>query len=253
MLTWLVLGLVAAGLSFLPPQPRWALIPIAVGVVATAALLRGALWPSAEPRAAAARLGRFAAANEMTYRARAAVPAAGPGLIFEHGTQPHTTDVVTIRAPREIEIGRHHWMAGRYGAESFAWSYAATPLATDGEALPHLVLAARVRWSEPHLPGSEDATLGRPELHGPGPEAYTVSAPIGRAAQVQRLLDATLFRHDVLARLTERRVDVEIVAGRLYLYTPRPMVTTDPDDWRWLLALVEDVAAAVEQPRATSG
>ena len=41
---------------------------------------------------------------------------------------------------------------------------------------------------------------------------------------------------------------VEVVEGRLYLYRHESLVTEDPDTWRWILALVDDVAAVLEDP-----
>ncbi|MCY1313061.1 hypothetical protein D9M70_635470 [compost metagenome] len=52
----------------------------------------------------------------------------------------------------------------------------------------------------------------------------------------------------MLARLTERPVHVEVVDGRLYLYRRESLVTEDADTWRWILELIGDVAAALEDP-----
>lgn len=247
LLLWLVLGLVAVGLSFVPPRPWWAAAPVGLGAAVSLGLLVSALRPRAEHRARPVRLARFAAANDMTYTARPGQAAEGPGLVLGIGTGRHTRDLIEILVPREIELGRQHYFAGRGNAEARAWSYATTPLTGPGAAgLPHLVLTARGRWSDAALPGSSDSALGTPELGGPGAAAYLVRGPVGQAARIERVLDATLFRPDVLARLTERPVHVEVVDRRLYLYVSGPLVTLDPDTWRWILPLVVDVATALE-------
>ncbi|MEV5003289.1 hypothetical protein [Nocardioides sp. LML1-1-1.1] len=247
VLLWLVLGLVAVGLSFLPPRPWWAAAPAGLGAVVSLGLLVSALRPRAEHRARPVRLARFAAANDMTYTPRPGQPAEGPGLVLGTGTGRHTRDLVEIAVPREIQLGRQHYFAGRGNAEARAWSYATTPLTGPGAAgLPHLVLTARGRWNDAALPGSSDSSLGTPGLSGPGAAAYLVRGPIGQAPWIERVLDVTLFRPDVLARLTERPVHVEVVDRRLYLYVHGPLVTLDPDTWRWILPLVVDVATALE-------
>lgn len=249
VLLWLFLAGFVVGLSFFPPQPWWAMIPVTIGVVLTVRLFGSALWPRPTHRENLVRVARFAAANAMTYAPEAEAAHDGPGLVFGRGVNRVTRDVVRLDEPRAIELGRQHYADGKHNAEPNAWSYATTPLAgPDAAGLPHLVLSARVRWRDIPLPGSSDLTLGTPAMTGPGTEVYTVRGPIGRAATIQRTLDTTLFRDDVLARLTERRVDVEVVDQRLYLYTPTPLVGVDPDTWRWILDLVVDIAAALEDP-----
>lgn len=246
LLTWLFLGAIALGLSFVPPQPLWALLPAGIATVITLGLLWSAVRPNPAYRTRLVRLGRFASANAMTFTERPETPHTGPGLLFGQGVRPSTRDVVRMSEPRDIELGQHHFSYGRSTAESSDWAYATTPLS--GPQLPHLVLRARGKWTDFTLPGSTDQSLGTPELEGPGAEAFVVLAPIGRTATVRSLLDATLFRSDVLARLTERPVHVEVVEGRLYLYRHESLVTEDPDTWRWILALVDDVAAVLEDP-----
>lgn len=248
VLAWLFLGAIALGMSFLPPRPWWALLPAGIATVITLGLLRSAVRPNPAYRTRLVRLARFAAANAMTFTADPEEPHAGPGLLFGQGTQQRTRDVVRTTEPRAIELGLHHFSYGRSTPDASTWAYATTPLA--GPRVPHLVLRARGRWSDTSLPGSDDESLGTPELTGPGAEAYVVQAPIGRTATVGPLLDATLFRPDVLARLTERPVHVEVVAGHLYLYTPTPLVTDDAATWHWILALVADVAVVLEKPAA---
>lgn len=246
LLSWLFFGAIALGLSFLPPRPWWALLPAGIATVITLGLLRSAVRPNPAYRVRLVRLGRFAAANGMTFTPRPDAPHTGPGLIFNQGVGPLTRDVVRMSEPREIELGLHHFGYGRSVSGSSDWAYATTPISD--QQLPHLVLRARGAWTDVSLPASDDQSLGTPELEGPGAEAYLVQAPIGRTGTVGPLLDATLFRPDVLARLTERPVHVEVVDGRLYLYRRESLVTEDPDTWRWILALVDDVAAVLEDP-----
>ncbi|MER6897166.1 hypothetical protein, partial [Amycolatopsis sp. NPDC000740] len=109
----------------------------------------------------------------------------------------------------------------------------------------------RATKGRPRLPGS-DTTPGNPELHGPGADAFRVFGPIGRAKEIQALLDRTVFAPDLLPRLLERPLDVELVDGRLYLYSAAPLSTADPDTWRWILLLITDLAERLETRAAAS-
>jgi hypothetical protein len=243
---WLFLGVVALVLRLVPPQPWWALVPVGIATLATLGLLRSALDPETEYRSGQVRIDRFVAANGMTLTREMAEPASGPGAIFHHGRDRSTTDLVRAAEPRAIELGWHHYTTGNYH-EPHYWSYATTPLDGPGVAcLPHLLLSARGRWTDADLPRSPDQSMGTPDVHGPGADAYRVFAPIGRAATVRRVLDQTLFRPEVLERITERRVHVEIVEGRLYLYTQERMVTTDAATWHWVLNLLCELAEVLE-------
>lgn len=248
---WLFLGVIALVLRLVPPQPWWALVPVGIATLATLGLLRSALNPETERRSNLVRIDRFVAANGMTLTREAAEPVSGPGAIFHHGVNRRTNDLVRATDPRLVELGRHHYATGKYLEPSY-WSYATTPLDGPGVGdLPHLVLQARGKWTAAVPPGPPDQSLGTPDIDGPGAEAFRVFAPIGRAATVHKVLDGTLFRPEVLARLTERRVHVEVVERHLYLYTSEPMVTTDAATWCWVLDLLCDVAEVLEAPRPT--
>ncbi|PSL57091.1 hypothetical protein B0I31_10268 [Saccharothrix carnea] len=187
------------------------------------------------------RIMQFAARNGMGYRMKVRDPEQ-PAGVFDIGNNRCAVDVVNIEGPRPMEIGQYHYTAGYHGAETYHLGYATTPLDAH---LPHLLLTSRAKGTGVrHMSGG--ATLGNPDLRGPGTEAFTVSGPFGRAGEIQALLDRTLFSPDLLARYAERPVNIEIVKNRLYFFSPKPLSTTDPETWRWLLALLSDTAERLE-------
>ena len=187
------------------------------------------------------RIMRFAARNGMGYRMKVEDPEQ-PAGVFHTGTSRCAVDVVSIEGPRPVEIGQHTYLAGHHNAEPFRWGYATTPLDAD---LPHLLLNSRAKRMGRVNESGKDS-LGHPDLRGPGAEAFSVSGPYGRAREIQALLDRTLFSPDLLARYAERPVHIELVENRLYFFSPEPLSTTDPDTWRWLLALLTDTAERLE-------
>ncbi|MGM1058389.1 hypothetical protein [Saccharothrix sp. Mg75] len=187
------------------------------------------------------RIMQFAARNGMGYRMKVNNPEQ-PAGVFDVGNNRCAVDVVTIEGPRPMEIGQHRYVAGYRGAETYHLGYATTPLDAH---LPHLLLIPRAKGTGvPHVSGG--ASLGNPDLRGPGTEAFKVFGPFGRAGEIQALLDRTLFSSDLLARYAERPVHIEIVQNRLYFFSPKPLSTTDPEIWRWLLALLADTAERLE-------
>ncbi|MFT7840255.1 hypothetical protein Q5530_29285 [Saccharothrix sp. BKS2] len=187
------------------------------------------------------RIMQFAARNGMGYRMKVKDPEQ-PAGVFDIGGNRCAVDVVSIEGPRPVEVGQYHYMAGYLGGETYQLGYATTPLDAH---LPHLLLIPRAKGTGvPHVSGG--ASLGNPDLRGPGTEAFKVFGPFGRAGEIQSLLDRTLFSPDLLARYTEHPVHIEIVENRLYFFSPKPLSTTDPDTWRWLLALLTDTAERLE-------
>lgn len=217
------------------------LLPAGLGVAVVVVFLAGSGRGGRQLREKSYRIMRFATVNGMSCRKKITDPE-GAGTIFGHGMLRIASDVVTAKAPREIEIGQYSYTAGYRSSETRRWSYAATPLDVT---LPHLILHTRATKGRPSLPGADTAP-GNPELHGPGAEAFRVFGPIGRAKEIQALLDRTVFTPDLLSRLVERPLDVELAGGRLYLYSATPLSTTDPDTWRWILPLVTDLAELLE-------
>ena len=187
------------------------------------------------------RIMQFATRNGMGYRMKVKDPEQLAG-VFEVGNNRCAVDVVSIEGPRPMEIGQYRYTAGYRGAETYHLGYATTPLDAH---LPHLLLVSRAKGTGVrHMGGG--ASLGNPDLRGPGTEAFKVFGPFGRAGEIQALLDRTLFSPDLLARYAERPVHIELVENRLYFFSPKPLSTTDPDTWRWLLALLTDTAERLE-------
>lgn len=187
------------------------------------------------------RIMQFAARNGLGYRMKVKNPKQ-PAGVFDIGNNRCAVDVVNIEGQRPMEIGQYRYMAGYRDAETYHLGYATTPLDAN---LPHLLLTSRAKGTGvPHMSGG--ASLGEPDLRGPGTEAFKVFGPFGRAGEIQTLLDRTLFSPDLLARYAERPVHIEIVKNRLYFFSPKPLSTTDPETWRWLLALLSDTAERLE-------
>ncbi|MGW4394517.1 hypothetical protein ACWEHA_04450 [Amycolatopsis nivea] len=217
------------------------LVPAGIGVAVVVFFLISSGKGGKHGRETSYRIMRFATVNGMGFRKKIPDPG-GTGTIFGVGISRTSSDVVTMDSPREIEVGQHAYYAGYRNGEGRRWSYATTPL--DAK-LPHLIVMTRATKGRPSLPGS-GTTPGNPELHGPGAEAFRVFGPIGRAKEIQALLDRTVFAPDLLPRLVERPLDIELVDGRLYLYSGTPLSTANPDIWRWILPLVTDLAERLE-------
>ncbi|MFE3176640.1 hypothetical protein ACFXPA_12520 [Amycolatopsis sp. NPDC059090] len=218
------------------------LAPAGIGVAVVVFFLVSSGKGGRHGRETSYRIMRFATVNGMGFRKKISDPG-GAGTIFGVGLSRTSSDVVALESPREIEIGQHAYYAGYRSGERHRWSYATTPL--DAE-LPHLIVMTRATTGRPRLPGS-DTTPGNPELHGPGADAFRVFGPIGRAKEIQALLDRTVFAPDLLPRLLERPLDVELVDARLYLYSAAPLSTAEPDTWRWILPLITDLAERLER------
>lgn len=192
------------------------------------------------------RLSRFAAANGMRFEGQLK-DQVRPGTIFADGTDRVTRDQVVLTEPREITLGRHSCASGQVSATRLKyWSFASTPLA-GGHALPHLYLEAKAvdRRTRPSPAVVDERLPERLPLDGPGGEAYVVRGPLADPDAVHALLERSVFTPDVLATMTERPVDVEVVDGHLLLMA-RETVGTQPETWSWIIALTVAVAESLE-------
>ncbi|MEU4803812.1 hypothetical protein [Actinosynnema sp. NPDC023587] len=217
------------------------LLPVAVGLGLVVLVIVASRRSGRQERINHYRIMRFAARNGLGYRMKVKDPE-HPAGIFNTGDARCAVDVVSIEGPRPMEIGLHGYLAGYRGGEPFRWGYATAALDAD---LPHLLLNSRAKGMGNALKSGDDP-LGNPDLHGPGTEAFNVHGPFGRAQEIQALLDRTLFAPDLLARYAERPVHIELVENRLYFFSRESLSTTDPDTWRWLLALLTDTAERLE-------
>ncbi|MBB5960470.1 hypothetical protein FHS29_007094 [Saccharothrix tamanrassetensis] len=217
------------------------LLPLAIGLGLVVLVVVLSRKSGRQERIDHYRIMQFAARNGMGYRMKVKDPE-HPAGVFDIGVNRCAVDVVSIEAPRPMEIGQYSYTAGYHNAETFHWGYATVPLDAN---LPHLRLNSRAKgMGTVHESGK--VTLGHPDLRGPGTKAFSVSGPFGRAREIQTLLDRTLFSSDLLARYAERPVHIEVVENRLYFFSPKPLSTTDPDTWRWLLTLLADTAERLE-------
>jgi hypothetical protein len=240
------LGLVAAvvpALILWVVSPWLALVPLAV-VAGFAAALAVVTRRSAHRHAEARlRLAGFAADNAMTWTPELVAPQR-PGAIFDVGILRRAEDVVTMSEPRQAELATYSYAAGYRNAELVRWGYATTALAV--APAPHVLLVSRVphRAGRPPFPGARTpgGVLDLPGLD----QAFEVRGPVGRAADVGRLMAPLLPLCDRLIDPVRPPIHIEVVDARLYLYSPEPLVSTDPGRWRWILPLLVDVAEAFE-------
>jgi len=219
--------------------------PLLVGLGLVVPVVRLLRKSGNRERMSSYRIMQFATRNGLGYRGKIENPEQAAG-IFSRGTQRAAADVVTFDRPRPMEFGVYRHVTGPREMAAEAWCYATTPL--DAK-LPHLLLNSRAKRTGTMTGGPDDA-LGQPDLTGPGTAVFSVSGPFGRAPQIQAVLDRTLFAPDLLARYTARPVHIEIVRNQLYLFARKPFVTTDPDDWRWIIRLLVDTAERLEAPAA---
>jgi len=241
-----VLALVAAvvpALILWTVSPWLALVPLAV-VAGLAAALTVVTRRSAHRQAEAClRLAGFAADNAMTWTSELVAPERF-GAIFDVGILRKAEDVVTMSEPREAELATYSYASGYRNAELVRWGYATTALAVAPG--PHVLLVSRAphRAGRPRFPGARTpgGVLALPGLD----QAFEVRGPVGRAADVGRLMAPLLPLRDRLIDPARPPVHIEVVDARLYLYSPEPLVSTDPDRWRWILPLLVDVAEAFE-------
>lgn len=188
------------------------------------------------------RLERFAHDNGLTYSPEAREPDFR-GRIFARGEDRRAHDVV--RWPGDaLEVANYSFTTTGYrGTRSvWQWGYATAPLAG---AAPALLLDARKNN------GVFDDRITNPvemliptELSAPDGSRYTLWARPGDVRSATAAIDTT-----VLARLSERAVDVEITDARLYLYSTTPMSTRDPELWRWIhetIRLIQLRAATIQ-------
>ncbi|MCR2783077.1 MULTISPECIES: hypothetical protein [unclassified Microbacterium] len=197
-----------------------------------------------ERRAAARRyrLDRFARANGMSYVPEVAGKRL-PGMIFDIGSSRQSHDVVRGQEPRFVEFANYVYTTGSgKHRRTHRWGYVAVKLDVP---LPHIVLDATGNNS---LLGSNLPTTYRKDqrlsLEGDFDRHFALYCPEGYEPDA-----LYLFTPDVMARFIDNAaaLDVEIVDDWLFLYTKRPVSSTDPETWAWLFGAVGAVLDKLDQ------
>ena len=179
------------------------------------------------------RLDAFARANAMHYVPMLANPNL-PGLIFSQGGDRRATDLLRGEQPRFVEFANYRYTTSDgKNSTTHHWGYVAIHLGTP---LPHIVLDAvgNNGMLGSNLPASFDRQQ-RLSLEGDFDQHFTLYCPQGYERDA-----LYLFTPDVMVRFLDRvgQLDVEIVDEWLFLYTRRPVSTTDPANWAWLFSAV---------------
>lgn len=176
------------------------------------------------------RLHRFADANGMQWHPWVSDPAL-PGMIFGHGTERASRDVVRTRNPRPTEYANYRYTTGSgKSKQTHEWGYVAMRLDAP---LPHIVLDATGNnglFGASNLPMTfrRDQRLS---LEGDFDEHFALYCPAGYERDA-----LYLFTPDVMARFVDNAaaLDVEIIDDYLFLYARRELSTLDPATWRWI-------------------
>jgi len=195
------------------------------------------------------RLDGFARANGFAYSPYESALWL-PGMIFtrDGARTSFATDVVRADRPDAdgtppFEVGNHTAIVGSgRNSTTYRWSYVAIRLATP---LPHIVLDARANNTlRRHALPVPFAAGQRLSLEGDFDRHFTLYCPAGYERDA-----LYLFSPDVMARFIDSAssLDVEIVDDYLFLYSPRALSTTDPDDWTRLNDTIDALAGRIRQ------
>ena len=180
------------------------------------------------------RLGRFAAANGMSFAPSVSAPRL-PGMIFGIGGSRVATDVVRGTRSRFVEFANYRYTTGSgKNRSTHRWGYVAIRLDVP---LPHIVLDATSNnglFGASNLPAvfGKDQRLG---LEGDFDQHFSLYCPTGYERDA-----LYLFTPDIMARFIDNAaaLDVEIVDDWLFLYGKRDFSTLDPATWAWLFSAV---------------
>ncbi|GAA2459960.1 hypothetical protein [Agromyces soli] len=235
------------GLLALDQGPGWA-IAAAVVLLATVALcvwlLTAASRHDRQLPERRYRLERFAADNQLEYTPVLADPA-HRGLLFGRGRDRVADDLIGWPGDR-LEVANYRYVTEGYrGARSvWEWGYATAPL---DRAAPELLLDGKRNTGafDERIASAFDARtptrLDSPD--GGRFELWTWQRDVDLA---RRLFDGRL-----LSQLARRAVDLEIVGGRVFLFSNRPLSTSDPETWAWIIetmGLIQDRVASLGLP-----
>ncbi|WP_230668177.1 MULTISPECIES: hypothetical protein [unclassified Microbacterium] len=179
------------------------------------------------------RLARFARANAMSFIPVLADPKL-PGLLFHQGHSRMALNLLRGEQPRFVEFGNYRYTTGSGKNKStHTWGYVAIHLDAP---LPHIVLDALSNnaLGLSNLPATFDKEQ-RLSLEGDFDRHFALYCPEGYERDA-----LYLFTPDIMARFLDNaaQLDVEIVDDWMFLYTRRPVSTTDPGTWAWLFSVV---------------
>ena len=217
------------------------LVPLVIFVVLVAGGGALALVAYRRRRVERYRIARFAAANGMAYEDRVADPPL-PGMIFNRGSSRLSTSLVRGYQPRFVEFGNYQYtVKSGKNSTTYRWGYVAVKLDVP---LPNIVLdAVGNNALGSNLPSSFSRDQ-RLSLEGDFDEYFHLYCPRGYEADA-----LYLFTPDIMARFIDHaaQLDVEIVDDWLFLYTQRPVSTTDPATWEWLFSTVGALMTKLDQ------
>lgn len=222
--------------------PPFLLVPV---VIITLIVIGGGLvfwFASRNRRVTRYRLGRFAAANNMTYEDQIDDPPL-PGMIFTLGRARKAGQLVRGQRPRFVEFGNYQYTTGSgKNSTTHTWGYVAVKLDVP---LPNIVLDALGNNGVfgTNLPASFQKEQ-RLALEGDFDKYFTLYCPTGYEQDA-----LYLFTPDIMARFIDNaaQLDVEIVDDWLFLYTKREASTLDPNTWAWLFSVVGALITKFDQ------
>ena len=189
------------------------------------------------------RLGRFARANGLRFRASDEAPSHA-GMIFSLGERRAVTNRLTT-ADGGLDMGNFSYAdPGTRGRDRHDWGYLAIRLE---RALPHLVLDSMTNngvLGSSRLPGSFDRSQVL-SLEGDFDTHFRLYAPTGSETDA-----LYIFTPDLMALLIDEAApfDVEIVDDWMFVYSPDPFTAAPGSSthaatyWR-LFRIVDTIGA----------
>lgn len=188
------------------------------------------------------RIAMFARANGLVNEGKE-LDRDLPGVIFHLGRFRASFPVLRRAGGRFVEFSNYRYTTGDNSYDAYRWGYVAIKLDVQ---LPNIVLDARENngvMGQSNLPVTIDREQ-RLSLEGDFDQYFALYCPAGYERDA-----LYLFTPDIMARFVDNaaQLDVEIVDDWLFLYAKRPLVTTDPETWTWLLATVDAVTQKLDQ------
>jgi len=215
-------------------------LPLIVALLLMAVGWRLSARANQQYRMARYRFAGFVQANGLANEGRE-LDRDLPGILFTVGRSRVASPVLRREEGRFVEFSNYRYARAR--GDRHLWGYVAIKL---NALLPNIVLDARGNnglWGQSNLP-----VVLRPEqrqsLGAEFDEHFTLYCPAGYERDA-----LYLFAPDIMARFIDNaaQVDVEIVDDWLFLYAKRPLVTTDPEIWTWLMTTVDALTQKLDQ------
>ncbi|KRC60872.1 hypothetical protein ASE14_07870 [Agromyces sp. Root81] len=215
----------------------WAIAAAVISIATVAICIRVLLAASRHNREAPElryRLERFAADNELDYVPEEPEPK-HPGQIFSRGQDRVAHNL--IRWPGEgLEVANYSYVTSGYRGIRSVWQWGYATAQLDSPA-PALLLAGKKNKG-----AFDDRITALFDIRTP----TRLSTPDGGRFELwawPRDIDVArrLFDESLLSQLAARAIDLEIVDGRVFLFSNRPLSTSDPDTWTWILETVQTI------------